>query len=227
MISEELSIQKVAEQYENDGYEVHIRPGGAALPSFLGGFEPDIIAHKAAEHVVVEVKEQRHLAGDHSVAYLGSKVNAQPGWRFDLVVMPSDEWPDEITERSVERDATGIKALLNTARGLLILGQIEAACLIAWSALEAALRQSAQQNGIALESKSPQLVVRTLHTEGLMSRAEYDRTQDALQVRNALAHGLEVERVTGEIPTFLIELAERLLREAPLRSEGDLVSHSV
>jgi uncharacterized protein YutE (UPF0331/DUF86 family) len=224
MTPEEPTLRRVAEQYEKDGYEVHLRPSGSSLPPFLRDFQPDLIAHRADEHVVIEIRAKTDLATDHELRYVVSQVNAQSGWRFDLVVGGSDEWPDEVTTEATERDANGIRFLTASTRRLLDLGQVEAAYLIVWSATEAALRQLARAHGVRLERNYPQFVAKTLYAQGLLSHTEYKRIQEAMRVRNALAHGLSVQGVTTAGPLFLLDLTEKLLQDGSVRDEVTLGS---
>jgi REase_AHJR-like protein len=208
-------LEEVAEQYRKDGYQVLLRPSGTDLPAFLNQFEPDLIARNASESVVVEVKPKADLSKDHALAYLAAKVNAQPGWRFDLVVTNHETWPDEIPGDSTERSASEIRSLARTAEKLIVSGELEAASLIAWSAAEAAMREAARRRTIPLETNDPQFVLKTLYSEGVLSRSDYDQLQEAWRIRNAVAHGLELSERRPQVPRFLVDVVERLLDGGP------------
>lgn len=67
-----------AREYERRGYTVLIEPQDLALPEFLRGLRPDLIAHNAEEWVVVEVRSQASLVGDDELA---RRVLAARGYR--------------------------------------------------------------------------------------------------------------------------------------------------
>ncbi len=54
--------QAVAREYRKKGYEVILEPGPSALPLFLAGFRPDLLARNENETVVIEIKSQETLS---------------------------------------------------------------------------------------------------------------------------------------------------------------------
>jgi uncharacterized protein YutE (UPF0331/DUF86 family) len=216
-MSDKLELENVAEQYRDEGYEVILRPRGKDLPDFLDRLEPDLIARNRSETVVVEIKTKGDLATDHHLRDLAAIVNAQPGWRFDLVVSNPQIWPDAIPSDASERDVSEIRSLTDSAARLLSLGELEAACLIAWSAAEAAMRQVARREAIELERNDSEFVLKTLYAEGILSRGDYEQLQKSMRIRNALAHGLKYDRLPPRMPEYLTKVVDRLLKNAAPR----------
>ena len=210
-MNEETELEKVAAQYREGGYEVILHPGRADLPEFLRGFQPDLIARAGGESVVVEVKAKDDLSADHQLGYLSSLVNSQPGWRFDLVLIDPRVWPDEVPRGSVERVSSEIESLVRSAERLITLGELESAVLTAWAAVEAAMREVARRQAIPLERKYPQLLLKALYSEGVLSRAEYEQLREAMKIRNAIAHGLKTAQLGPKTPKHLIDTVTRLL----------------
>jgi REase_AHJR-like len=218
-MSEERDLGKIAERYRDEGYEVILRPRGKDVPEFLDRFEPDLIARNGSESVVVEAKTRTDLATDPHLRHLASVINAQPGWRLDLVVTNPEIWPDEVSSGAVERNISEIRSLSQTADRLVSLDEIEAAHMIAWSAAEAAMREVARRQDIPLERKHPQFVMNTLYSEGMLSRSDYEKLQEAMRIRNAVGHGLKCGRLDPRLPVFLIKVVDRLLDGAVPRSK--------
>src|SRR5271166_287921 len=82
------TLERVAQRYRDEGYHVVLRPFGDQVPSFISGFQPDLVAKRGNEGVVVEIKANRmDLSSDHQISQLAEIVNARPGWRLDLVVL--------------------------------------------------------------------------------------------------------------------------------------------
>ncbi len=206
------SLEKVAWTYRQDGYDVRVLPSPAELPEFLRNFAPDLIATMGDENVVVEVKEREDLVHNSAMLSLAAEVNAQPGWRLDLVVERNTAELDSVAAGAVEPNSCDILRLADSAERLVGDGELIAACLVGWSATEAALRFTAHLNGLSLESKDPTYVLNALATEGVIARDEYDALIAALQVRNAMAHGLKPVSMNATVSEFLIETTRRLLQ---------------
>jgi len=133
------ALREVERDYRREGYDVVVTPRGDQLPPFLARFEPDLIATKGHESVVVAVKTRADLRSSADLIALAGAVEAQPGWRLDLSVTPPEHVSvvDEDVE-SLDHDETLARA---TAALTLSQGQQgEASLLLAWLAAEAALR---------------------------------------------------------------------------------------
>src|SRR4051794_38891125 len=101
-MSEALDLHTVADQYRQEGYTVAVRPFAADLPDFLASYHPGLIARKNGSNVVVRVAAREELVSDPKTAFLAAVVNAQPGWRFDLVVHNPKAWPEEVARQAAE-----------------------------------------------------------------------------------------------------------------------------
>src|SRR5947209_6534009 len=96
-------LTRVADQYRSQGYAVTLRPQGAQLPAFAAGFHPDMLATKEEVRVLVQVKkDQEALRRDPDTSRMAEVINAQPGWRFDLVVLNKDAEPEGVVEEATE-----------------------------------------------------------------------------------------------------------------------------
>ncbi len=81
------ALRRVADEYEDQGYRVTVRPTAHERPDFLASFASDLIAVRADEQVVVEVATRDSLIGDGRLVALASAIEAEPGWRLDLIVV--------------------------------------------------------------------------------------------------------------------------------------------
>jgi len=213
-------VEQVADQYRRDGYVVLIRPSAAERPPFLANLEVDLIAKRANENVVVEVKNGAgtNRRAEIEVGYLASVVNDEPGWRFDLVRLNSSPDSDEFVRQGEERSEVEIRAMASEARQLVQLKMLEPALLVAWAAFEAAMRQAAHREGIPLDRKAPQFVLSTVTIEGLISKEEYEIARQAMRSRNAIAHGLK-DQLDSDLPIAIAEITEHLLDGQPAATQ--------
>jgi hypothetical protein len=101
--------------------------------------------------------------------------------------------------------------MVRSARRLASSGDLDAACLLGWAAIEASLRAIAQQNALRLERNLPIVVLKTLFSQGLLSRQEYESLDGAMRVRNTVAHGLRPAELTTVWVSSVLDSAGRLL----------------
>jgi len=205
------AIEKIAEDYRRRGYDVDVVPSGADVPEFLGGYQPDIIARGADESVVVEVKVGTQTSVAERFREIAERINRQPGWRFSVVYVNPSE-PDQIAEAEPAPLAE-LQKLAREADALLGAGQLNAAFLLFWSALEGSLRLLGRHAQLPLENLPPSALIRELYSAGEISRDHFDTLMRLLPVRNRLVHGLH-GRIDETDVTLLQGLARLLLEEA-------------
>jgi hypothetical protein len=200
-------LQRVAEEYRKDGYTVVVRPSRSDLPTFLRQSPVDLLAQNDRESVAVRVVSRDQLY-DLNPPELDSK--PAPGWRYDLVVLPIDGKNGEsVLERPGVKDAAA-DSLIQEAERLAGAGMMRAAMVMALSAVEVAMRDAARREKIDLAKGTTSFALKTLYTNGLISREELDRASECLSVRNEIVHGLQTKQLTNEDIQFLIRLARQL-----------------
>jgi REase_AHJR-like len=140
-------LDRVAERYRSEGYEVTKAAATGALPIEIDHArnDVDLIAHKGDEWVVVQVKRRDQL---YEINPLAVAIKQDlPEWRYDLVVYPPDG-VDEVPLEDGEPDPDYIESLFKEAQDLLASGMLRASLLIVWSATESAMRTSARRENI-------------------------------------------------------------------------------
>jgi hypothetical protein len=91
------------------------------------------------------VKESREdLRKDPDVSRMAEVVNAQSGWRFDLVVLNKDRESDVVAREAEEPSVEALAQALDRAEQAARAGQTTAALVLAWASLEAAMRRAAR-----------------------------------------------------------------------------------
>jgi len=202
------TINEVAERYRRRGYTVHVEP--REVPSFLRGYRPDLIAKGPDESVVIEVKAAGTVEPERW-RDLAQAIQQEPGWRFEIVVPDPAQQTQEKNRTSSLSDAE-VRERLAAADHLAVAGTLDAALLVAWSALEAALRLMGEKYAVELPDDRPGTLITRLYMDGLLDRADYDLLTEALNQRNAVAHGYR-RSVLPEDVTRLHEAVERVLAE--------------
>jgi hypothetical protein len=207
-------VEEIAQKYRDQGYEVIIEPDSSQLPDALAHFRPDLVVRKDNETVVVEVKPRGSLT-DPQLQELAKTVRGQPGWRFELVVLPPEPSPPGTRAWNAEDVADGLRQ----AEAILNSGSPEAALLLAWSAAEATLRLLAEKERLPLDRDDAVHLLRLLVTRAVITREEYGHLWEILELRNAVAHGLKPPHLDAtKIGAFCEVVADLLRQSRPRRA---------
>lgn len=211
--NERLEIERIAAKYRSDGYDVIVEPGGRKLPSFLRRYQPDLVAIRDGEKVVVEVQRLGSREAGNQTRAMASEIARHSDWRLDIVIM---DQPGE-DQRLPATRVSSVDALarhLSVATNMYREGNDIAAFLLLWSALEGVAQRRLQLKGRDLEDAANQAsMMKMLAFEGLISDAEFVFCRSAQLLRNQVAHG----HLSRRIPVRLFErirvIATRLLNE--------------
>lgn len=208
-ILQHAKIIEIAAEYRSKGYDVRVNPTTDDTPAFLGNFTPDVIATSADDLVIVQV-----MASPDSTSRAVEVANAvasNPPWRFELVAVSPQAAPDVPSFGDIVSDEH-IESMLDDANVLIRQHHLEAAALVAWSAVEAILRRRAASEGLDLERASSSRLVPELYSLGLIEPALYTRLLKLMEFRNAVAHGFRPRNDAPDIESIVIDA--RKLRNA-------------
>ena len=152
-------IIKIANEYRQKGYEVVIQPSSNDLPNFLSGYQPDVLAKNANESVIIEVISHSNLSRKSQLSRIAEIVEAQPRWRFELV-MTNPKGDTLISSESRLPSIDEVSKRLTRAKRFVKIADYEAAIAIAWSAIEGLLRLIGEDEEIALNRQSSSYVIK-------------------------------------------------------------------
>lgn len=200
-------VESLVREYERDGYSVVVEPDSSRMPAKLRSFEPDLLARRGDERVVVEIRGPGLKRPSDEARALASAIEAHDNWRLDLVFYEPEE-----ERRARIAGPTTIKRSIGESRQLFKAGQKAAAMLLAWSALEAsAIRAIDRQAGEAVTLKSPHELLKNLVFYGLLPESELPGFSRIADKRNRTAHGGLNQRVPMAEFERICELSARLL----------------
>ena len=205
------NIDEVADQYRSEGYKVVVAPASNEVPDFARGNGIDLIAYKGEEKVIIEVTTREDLQRDPNIVQMARIANEQPGWRLDLVVLNPADSQDKVPLGALEPPLEQIDRTLESAERLVETGELPSALMVAWAALEAALRQSARSADITIKSYSALFLLGALYSEGLLERGEFDSLSEALKIRNTVAHGMIAPGIDPSVPRSVVSIARKLI----------------
>jgi uncharacterized protein YutE (UPF0331/DUF86 family) len=178
----------------------------------LANHQPDLIARRGNETVVVEVKSRKSLADEAQVRELARLLQGKEHWSFDLVIVPEEKplAPEEAQPFTRE----DVLRAMEEAERLLDLGFSEATMLRAWATAEAALRITAEEQGVELDHYAPSYMLKRMVSDGVISREEYAFLMRAMEYRNALVHGFSTPSFDTNLVRELILLTKQLIGHA-------------
>ena len=210
--SEYMLTRKTAEDYRDKGYEVRLDAPLDLLP----GFRADLLVRKGDEVRVVEVKSRDSLAADPRVREVAQLIDSKPGWSFDLLLVGEPEKLDSPAGACSFENAMIVRRVEEAEKSLQA-GLSEAAFLLAWSAVEAAIRAIvAAQDESDSRITSSRFVLDQAIFHGAISREEYDALVSMLEYRNAITHGFDVEDFNDHMVVDLLEATRRILADKAL-----------
>ena len=171
------TMLKIADKYRSEGYSVIEAAGTGVLPQEIDHLRDrvDLIAEKDGLYLVVEVKRRDEL---YEISPLAAVDRLLPGWSYELVVYPP-AGVDDVPLEDGEPGPAYVESLLTEAEELVDSGKPRAAFLLAWSAVETAMRTAANRERLDIKDGAPLLVLNTLCTYAVISREDFERLRHA------------------------------------------------
>ena len=205
-------LREAADQYIRQGYSVQIQPLDEDLPPFLKGFRPDMIVTTPDGHLIVEIKSS---SGKRDTGYwqqLEKALEGHSGWRVQLVL--DDRRAEEMigaTQPVLSPEER--EARLCASRQLADDGLLDSALVVAWTALEAELRDSSRAQNLNIPNQGPGPLITVLYAEGDLEREDYDALMQILDAYKEAAHGFRSDRLDRSLLDQAQSIAQRLMRQ--------------
>lgn len=205
----EKELERVVRQYRDEGYSVVTRPEPGQLDGLVG-VAADILATRGNETAVVQVKRTRaDVEADPGISRQAAAVNTRPGWRFDLVILGTEAPIQRLARKATEPSDDQLRAMLDRARSANATGFREMALTYSWAALEATMRRVRGEAEL-YGRITPTALLTTLYGNGFLSRTEFERSQEALTIRNQIVHGFVPPEIDSSLIDDLLALAEKV-----------------
>jgi REase_AHJR-like len=212
----ERELERVAEQYRDEGYAVAVNPDSVRSDG-LPGVTADLISTRGAETVVVRVVRSRaDVEADPTIMRQAEAVNARRGWRYDLVVLEKDTSGHR--GAVVEPTDEQLHEMLARVRKAAAAGFHELALTDACATLEAAMRRVGAGAGTLTPPPKPTELLNGFYSNGRISRAEYDRARQAWAIRNQTVHGFVTPAIDPALIDDVLSLTEKVRGCDPARS---------
>ena len=139
---------------------------------------------------------------------LVAMVDPRPDWRLEVTFVSQPVAPDIPAQEPLASDEQ-VNRLLKGAEELGgHNGNIEAAAMLAWSALETILRRSAQTIAPEIERQSSAKVLKHLYGLGHIKPDVYERLWQLFEFRTAVGHGFEPRRCAPAMADVLPDIRD-------------------
>lgn len=213
----EQLLNHVANRYSSQGYQVVVHPEPKDLPDFAKTFKVEIVARWADGSALVSAKKSpKELESDPNVPKYAEATEKQPGWRFDVVVLG----PDEETKMPDKGDAKepseeDFRHQFEIVHRLLDAKVNQQALVLAWSVLEAAMRQRLQAEDEEVGwGTSPRTMLNELLSAGAFNTGVFRDLEGLFQARCAIVHGFTMPVIDASAVNFILDVARKLLEES-------------
>jgi hypothetical protein len=208
---EQESLNRIAQRYRDEGYDVIVHPRGEQVPPFAAGYQPDLIVTRGSERVIVEIKTNRiDLSSDPKIIGLARIINNQPGWRLDFVVLEPETAVERAAQEAAEPSDEQLAQILKAADELAGQGYAPYACVVAWGGVEAAMRRLRDEAELSGRT-TPNELMRTLYGNGFLGREQFDRLKEAYKIRTQVVHGLVPPKVDPGLVRYVTDTARYLV----------------
>lgn len=205
------ALHQVAQKYRDEGYEVILEPRGDAVPSFLSGFQPDLLARRGDEGIVAEVAYKRiDLSDDAQLSAMAERINRQPGWRLDVIVLEHETMAERAVHAGTEPEDEQIGSMIEAAEMMAASGFLPFAYVAALSSLEAVMRNICQ-NAELYPHNTVMDCLRNIYSHDILSRKQFIALREAFKVRSQIVHGLVPPPLDAEAIQFVTAVTKSLL----------------
>ena len=200
----------VADRYRRKGYEVYVDPPASILPEFTAGYRPDILALSGNDRILIELKTARTGPTDPRLKGLADVLRRPEaeGWRMEVYyTSPSSG------SRVGPIDKQSIQSILAQSHSVAKNGHLEAALLLAWAGLEAAVRHKfLRDEPMGTGAMGPRQIVAQLESLGAIDASTAQSFRYLGDMRNAVAHGAAAHTELSREKIFdLLGAAENIL----------------
>jgi uncharacterized protein YutE (UPF0331/DUF86 family) len=194
---ERAALDQLEPQLLRKGYQLIRNPSSKDLPSFLNGYVPDAVAIGKSPKIAVEIKGREGADAERNLSEIRRLFDGRDDWTLQVYyyssLMPAVE------KLSVDR----LNELEGTVEKLVEVNS-QAAFVLAWSVLEASLREA----GLLDDTTSgTSRIIGLLASQGFVKGDQVQEFLGLSDLRNRIIHGqLDIEPLPQNVHSVL-ELA--------------------
>jgi len=213
MDQQKYLLKDITARYQSQGFEVILQPESEKLLSALAGFQPQAVAMKGDEWVIIEVLTTPSLTTSDQMPLIAQTVQDNPDWRFELNIINTESSPySEKVESDVIIKKREMYIRLKDAQDLIQNQYPEAALVLLCSVIIAALNYLVQREEITLKTYDPNYNLKQFIFLGLVSRDDYWLLRLALKLMNIITNGIQCEDLEDNWLQGMFDATMRLMQ---------------
>jgi REase_AHJR-like len=198
------ALDQVERRLVDQGYTVVREPEGAALPNFMGRFQPDAIATGRLPQLVIEVIARRGPANVDAarIEQLRRLIGDHPDWALEVIyAAPTSPNPEISAPEAIRQRLSEIRRLATI--------DPRATLTMAWSMLEAAARALLPDR--ADRPLTPASTIELLASLGYIEASQAERLRIVGRARNLIVHGDLNQQIAAEDLDAILDIIEALV----------------
>lgn len=207
---ERAVLDTMVPELEADGFRVVIHPKRETLPTFLQGFQPDMVAYKDNKNLAIEIIARAAAAPTSKLKErnLRQLFAGHPDWELRVIFAPpnnSDVSIPVVSKQTISEHLDHLDSSIDS------MG-LTAALLTGWAVFEAAARAILPSS--LTRPQPPARLIETLASEGYVTPDDADILRRLSRTRNEVAHGrLDLTPFRGDVE-LLIAVTRSMLEPA-------------
>jgi len=207
----ENTARIIAKELEGNGYAVFFEPTPDLIPFSLEGYVPDLLATKADDNLIIEIKSRKSPEMFERYRKVIDIIQAHPGWKFLVKTFSDTPQAGETTAYNAP-DTRIINDYLEKARMVASSGAPELAVPYLWNVIVALLRHKA----VAISPKYSELpdhsLINQMYSLGELSAEQYEALRKWQKFRNQAVHTLDFSLDFSEVEA-MFAFSEMLFSE--------------
>lgn len=207
--SERRAIEVVAQELEEKGYSVVVEPKPATLPFELPSYQPDLLASRGDEHLIIEIKSKDFPRTLERYKEISEIVGRHKNWRF--MISTIEDRCDEGAVLTTNIDVDSLSKLIVKLKFIFDAENYELAVPYLWTAYISGMRIIGQYRGVPIDAASDKSVLNYMYSLGEISYEEYSRSLQYLKLRNKIVHGLDFEMSRDQASEMRFFVVEKLV----------------
>lgn len=201
----------LAKRYAERGYVVALNPPPSAFPFSLGGYQPDILASKGDEKLVLSIKTADVEIDTEFVKRAAEQIGKHEGWTFLIATLPEEEMEERPLIAACGMSTRSIESRLRYLDRLAAKPDLAGLVLPKiWVAYVSLLQILLVKEDVDINPRTDLNLLNNAYSLGILSFQEYETARQLLELRDRAVRSLDIVGTTGDIGN-LRQLIETVL----------------
>lgn len=190
----------VAKRYGERGYAVTLNPPSTAFPFSLGGYQPDLLATRGDEKLVLSVKTADVEIDAELYKRAAAQIEKHEGWTFLIATLPETDMEERALIAACGMSANAIEVRLRYIDRLPINPDIAGLVLpLLWTAYVSSLQILLVKEDVDINPRTDLNLLNQAYSLGVLSFHEYERARQLLELRDHAVRSLDIVGTADDV----------------------------